>query len=394
MSSSCAGVERWELGSSMQLEFGILIVMRARDRSLVRRGGKKMSGKRVVEVFIPLKGSPVAIYCLTPELSQKTISNPVTFWWREGISQAHVTGGEGDQYRVRLDGSLMLLNWETSKATGFYYCTTKYIYDQKEQRLTLRFCLVAYHMPFRSLQVNVQFKTTTCEKIYVQNSVKSLKTVLGFMCEQLSCVILYTTFNCIQWQTSEGTLEHHIQLNITVQPQSEDVIIPCKTGQECHNEKILREAYQEIHTFITQSKPVMEASNNVPPLYYVQGSLKAMKVDHCLTGMGKLFGKNKPCMDCCAPKKEREIFNSTHLLITIVACSLTFLGITVLTMYCLVAALRKEVRINQSPLRVKENANLRSMKYSPHHLTMTEKQVKSFPYNLPTEAAQNWGHGS
>ncbi|XP_072888635.1 zona pellucida-binding protein 1-like [Hemitrygon akajei] len=369
----------------------------------------------------------------------------------------------------------MLLNWETSKATGFYYCTTKYIYDQKEQRLTLRFCLVAYHMPFRSLQVNVQFKTTTCEKIYVQNSVKSLKTELGFMCEQLSCVILYTTFNCIQWQTSEGTLEHHIQLNITVQPQSEDVIIPCKTGQECRDEKILREAYQEIHTFITQSKPVMGASNNVPPLYYVQGSFRAMKVDHCLTGMGKLFGKNKPCMDCCvtcgpgsysfnwtsicipcpknfyqhrfgrtqclacprgfetngegavsstncyngriqgslldiksksakqgkspendlkARKKERETFNSTHLLITIVVCSLTFLGITVLTMYCLVAALRKEVRINQSPLRVKENANLKSMKYSPHHLTMTENQVKSFPYNPPMEADQNWGHES
>ncbi|XP_072100866.1 zona pellucida-binding protein 2-like [Mobula birostris] len=330
-------------------------------------------------------------------------------------------------------------------------------------------------MPFRSLQVNVQLETTTCEKNYVQNSVKSLKTVLGFMCEQLSCVISYTAFNCIQWQTSEDTLEHHIQLNITVQSQGEDAIIPCKTGQECHNEETLREAYQKIHTFITQSKSVMEASNNVPPLYYVQESFKAMKVDHCLAGMGKLFGKNKPCMDCCvtcgpgsysfnwtsicipcpkdfyqhrfgrtqclacpqgletngegavsstdcyngriqgrlldiksksakqeesaendltAPKKERQTFNSTHLLITIVVCSLTFLGITVLTMYCLVAALRKEVTINQSPLRVKENANLKSMKYSPRHLTMTENQLKPFPCNLPMEADQNWGRGS
>ncbi|XP_055515251.1 zona pellucida-binding protein 1-like isoform X2 [Leucoraja erinacea] len=404
-----------------------------------------------VEVFIPLKGSPVAIYCLTPELSRKTISNPMTHWWREGKSQAHVIG-EGDQYRVRLDGSLMLLNWETSQATGFYYCTMKHIRGQKEYSLTLQFCLVAYHIPFRSLQVNVQLKTTTCEKHFVENSVKFLESVLSSMCRQLSCVITSTTFNCTQWGTLAGTVEHHIQLKIPVQSQGEDIIMPCKTGQECHNEETLRKAFQKIHTFLTQSKFVLDTSNDVPPLYYVEGSFKAMKVDHCLAGMGKLLGRNRPCVDCCvtcgpgsyspngtsicipcpnnfyqhrfgrtqcmacplglktngegaisstdchnariqermldfkseksrvndstAPKDERH--NSTHFMITIVVCSLAFLGTTALTIYCLVTFLckDKDATANQPALRVKEteNANLKNIRSSTHHMPMKADQ--------------------
>ncbi|XP_038630015.1 uncharacterized protein LOC119951052 [Scyliorhinus canicula] len=190
---------------------------------------------QTVEVLIPLRGSPVAIYCLTPELSQNTISNPSTYWWREGESRAHLIG-EGDQYRMRLDGSLMLLNWETSQATGFYFCTMTHIRHQEEHSLTLRFCIVAYHLPFRSLQVGVQLKTTTCEQRYIKNSVTSTKSVLDSLCEQLSCQITNLEFDCKQW----GTMDHHIQLTISVHSQGGDGIIPCKTGQECHNEDTLR----------------------------------------------------------------------------------------------------------------------------------------------------------
>ncbi|XP_067826273.1 zona pellucida-binding protein 1-like isoform X2 [Heptranchias perlo] len=366
--------------------------------------------------------------------------------------------GEGDQYRVRLDGSLMLLNWETSQATGFYFCTMTHTRYQEEHSLTLRFCLVAYHLPFRSLHVGAQLKTTTCEQHYVKNSVTSVKSVLGSLCEQLSCEISNSAFDCTQWGTSSDTMEHHIQLNVTVQSQGEDVIIPCKTGQECHSEEILRKAYESIRAFTTQSRSILEASNNVPPLYYVEGTFKAMKMDHCLAGMGKLSGRRSPCVDCCvtcgpgsyspnwtsicipcpinyyqhmfgrtqcqacpvglrtngegavsstdcnnngiqgrlldidskvtrrekapekaaedrtAPAKDGQILRSTHLLVTIVVCSLAFLGATVLTIYCLVTLLCKEAIADRPVLRVKQNANLKSIKSSPYHLAMREDQ--------------------
>uniref|UniRef100_UPI00398EB383 uncharacterized protein n=1 Tax=Pristiophorus japonicus TaxID=55135 RepID=UPI00398EB383 len=253
-------------------------------------------------------------------------------------------------------------------------------------------------------------------------------------------------------------MQHHIQLNITVQSQGENVIIPCKRGQECHNEETLRKAYEKIRAFITQSRSVLEASNNVPPLYYVEGTFKAMKMDHCLAGMGKLSGRNSPCMDCCvtcgpgsyspdwtticipcpinfyqhrfgrtqceacpvglrtngeravsstdcnndevqerlldinakgtkrekAPKKaakdatalekDGQILHSTNLLVTIIVCSLVFLGATVLTIYCLVVLLCKEVTADRPALMVSENENLKNIKSSLHHVAMREDQ--------------------
>ncbi|XP_043531387.1 zona pellucida-binding protein 1-like isoform X3 [Chiloscyllium plagiosum] len=404
-----------------------------------------------VEVLIPLRGSPVAIYCLTPELRQNTISNPSTYWWREGESRARAIG-EGDQYRVRLDGSLMLLNWETSQATGLYFCTMTHFRHQEEHSLTLRFCLLAYHMPFQSLQVGAQLKTMTCEQRYVKNSITPMKSALDALCEKLSCQI-NLEFDCTQWGTSPGTMEHHIQLKIAVQPQGEDAMIPCKTGQECPNEETLRKAYENIHAFLAQSESNL-MSNNMPPLYYMEGTFKAMKVDHCLIGMGKLSDRNSPCMGCCvtcgpgsyspnwtaicipcpmnfyqnnfgksqcqacpiglrtngegamsltdcntdgiqgrlfesyvkATKQARmaekvakaqedgQILSSTQLLVTIVLCSLAFLGAAVLTIYCLVVLLCKEDPSDWHMLRMKENANLKRIRSPSSCPAMREHQ--------------------
>ncbi|XP_043531388.1 zona pellucida-binding protein 1-like isoform X4 [Chiloscyllium plagiosum] len=323
-----------------------------------------------VEVLIPLRGSPVAIYCLTPELRQNTISNPSTYWWREGESRARAIG-EGDQYRVRLDGSLMLLNWETSQATGLYFCTMTHFRHQEEHSLTLRFCLLAYHMPFQSLQVGAQLKTMTCEQRYVKNSITPMKSALDALCEKLSCQI-NLEFDCTQWGTSPGTMEHHIQLKIAVQPQGEDAMIPCKTGQECPNEETLRKAYENIHAFLAQSESNL-MSNNMPPLYYMEGTFKAMKVDHCLIGMGKLSDRNSPCMGCCA-QEDGQILSSTQLLVTIVLCSLAFLGAAVLTIYCLVVLLCKEDPSDWHMLRMKENANLKRIRSPSSCPAMREHQ--------------------
>ncbi|XP_048470996.1 zona pellucida-binding protein 1-like [Rhincodon typus] len=410
-----------------------------------------------VEVLIPLRGLPVAIYCLTPELSQNTISNPSTYWWREGESRARAIG-EGDQYRVRLDGSLMLLNWESSQATGLYFCTMTHFRHQEEHSLTLRFCLVAYHLPFQSLQVGAQLETTTCEQRYVKNSITSVKSVLDALCEKLSCQI-NLEFDCTQWGTSPGTMERHIQLNITVQSQGEDAMIPCTTDQECHNEETLRKAFENIRAFLAQSESIL-MSNNMPPLYYVEGTFKATKVDHCLEGMGKLSGRNSPCMDCCvtcgpgsyspnwtaicipcpmnfyqhyfgktqcqacpvglrtngkgamsltdcnsdgiqgrllesnvkATKRVRmagkvaegrtaqedgQILSSTQLLVTIVLCSVAFLGAAVLTIYCLVVLLCTEATSDRPVLRMKENTNLKRIRSSLSHPAMREHQKNS-----------------
>ncbi|XP_072442978.1 zona pellucida-binding protein 1-like [Chiloscyllium punctatum] len=329
-----------------------------------------------VEVLIPLRGSPVAIYCLTPELHQNAISNPSTYWWREGESRARAIG-EGDQYRVRLDGSLMLLNWETSQATGLYFCTMTHFRHQEEHSLTLRFCLLAYHMPFQSLQVGAQLKTMTCEQRYVKNSITPMKSALDALCEKLSCQI-NLEFDCTQWGTSPGTMEHHIQLNITVQPQGEDAMIPCKTGQECPNEETLRKAYENIHAFLAQSESNL-MSNNMPPLYYMEGTFKAMKVDHCLIGMGKLSDRNSPCLGCCA-QEDGQILSSTQLLVTIVLCSLAFLGAAVLTIYCLVVLLCKEDPSDWHMLRMKENANLKRIRSPSSCPAMREHQKNN-----------NWG---
>ncbi|XP_042199716.1 zona pellucida-binding protein 1-like [Callorhinchus milii] len=173
-----------------------------------------------VQVLIPWRGRPITMFCLTPELQQRGIINPSIQWVKEGDSPVSIEG-EGTQFKVQQDGSLIVLNWENQQFSGFYSCTMTFGQQEAQHKLMLRFCLVVYHIPLKSLQVAARLKTTTCENGSVKNSA-AVKSSLDFMCRQLSCEVSDVTSECRENTAVSQRGLYQLQLNITDTQTQED----------------------------------------------------------------------------------------------------------------------------------------------------------------------------
>ncbi|GCB69654.1 hypothetical protein scyTo_0001097 [Scyliorhinus torazame] len=251
-----------------------------------------------VKVYIKLHESSPRILCITPQLRNMELMDPI-FNWKgpQGIKLS-----EKSDVHITLTGTLTIRNFDKG-LSGVYICSI-FFYNlgtKSLQSLNLKYFLYAYRDPNYSYEFQAQYHAADCHNSYNSLFLKRLHTALNQLVSDLAYTISLHKSECHTLKVPLAGIQYELFLTLKVHLDVEALDAICENElEECdHNVRLEKVRHRVEAFFFKQAETYHQIIGLLPAIYYIDGTLQVIRVDRCRPGYGKDRKRHPKCAECC-----------------------------------------------------------------------------------------------
>ncbi|NXK16178.1 ZPBP1 protein, partial [Arenaria interpres] len=260
-----------------------------------RESSLKIVGSVVfpVKVYVKLNHNSPRILCLTNRLRNLELIDPKFHWNGPGGGLS----SENSSVEISPIGTLILSNF---KLSGVYTCSIFYKLAamQPDKNLLIKYLIYAYSDPNTYYEFTAQYHGAHCNSYHNAYFEKTLVQLLNKLVEELSCEVALIKAECHHVKMQRGGLQNEIFFTFSVDSLNREDRL-CQESA-CDAPHRLNKAKHLIQRFFKQQVEVgRQSSEQLPEIYYIEGTLQMVRVDRCYPGYGIDARAHPDCPECC-----------------------------------------------------------------------------------------------
>ncbi|XP_019396629.1 PREDICTED: zona pellucida-binding protein 1 isoform X2 [Crocodylus porosus] len=160
--------------------------------------------------------------------------------------------------------------------------------------------VAAYSDPDFYYEFTARYHSAPCNSIYNVSFEKKLLQILTKLVAELSCEVTLVKSECHHVKMQKAGLQNEIFFTFTVSSFEENKPKNRCQKNTCDKTKRLNKAKDLIEKFFKEQVEVLgKRSNPLPEIYYIEGTLHIVWVNHCRPGFGMNSLIHPDCPDCC-----------------------------------------------------------------------------------------------
>ncbi|XP_066485291.1 zona pellucida-binding protein 1 [Tiliqua scincoides] len=250
-----------------------------------------------VKVYVKLTHNSPRILCLTNHLRNSELIDPIFQW--------HGPGGdlvtENQTMKISPTGTLLFRHFKDD-LSGVYTCSLvfKPNTEEAEKNYLIKYIVYAYSDPNSYYEVSARYHAAPCNSIYNTSFVKKMLQALGQIIAKLSCEITLQKSECHRVKMQRAGLQNQIFLTFLVSHLDADKARSSCQKNTCDVSRRLRKAKDIIEKFFNQQiELVVKKTSPLPEVYFIEGTLQIVWVNHCVAGYGINPLLHPHCPNCC-----------------------------------------------------------------------------------------------
>ncbi|XP_059584576.1 zona pellucida-binding protein 1 [Alligator mississippiensis] len=173
---------------------------------------------------------------------------------------------------------------------------------QQSQPTMARICgrRTAYSDPDYYYEFTARYHSAPCNSIYNVSFEKKLLQILAKLVAELSCEVTLVQSECHHVKMQKAGLQNEIFFTFRVSSFEENKPKNRCQKNTCDKTKRLNKAKDLIEKFFKEQVEVLgKRANPLPEIYYIEGTLHIVWVNHCRPGFGMNSLIHLDCPDCC-----------------------------------------------------------------------------------------------
>ncbi|XP_062424477.1 zona pellucida-binding protein 1 [Rhea pennata] len=249
-----------------------------------------------VKVYVKLNQNSPRILCVTNRLRNSELIDPVSQW--RGPSGNILS--ENSSVKISPTGTLIFRRFKSNQS-GIYTCSLVYklTAEQPAKNLIMKYLIYAYSDPNYYYEFTAQYHAAPCNSIENISFEKTLLQLLSKLVAELSCEVTLIKSECHHVKMQRAGLQNEIFFTFSVASLDKENNRPCEQIT-CDTSERLSKARNLIENFFKQQAEITRrGSEQLPEIYYIEGTLQMVWVDHCYPGYGMNPLRHPDCPDCC-----------------------------------------------------------------------------------------------
>ncbi|XP_044275053.1 zona pellucida-binding protein 1 [Varanus komodoensis] len=249
-----------------------------------------------VKVYVRLEHNSPRILCVTNHLRNSELIDPIFQW--------HGPGGDlvTDNKTVKITptGTLLFRHFKYDMS-GVYTCSLvfKPTAEQDEKSYLIKYVIYAYSDPNFYYEFSARYHAAACHSIYNNSFKDKLLQILAKLVVELSCEVTLRKSECHHVKMQRAGLQNELFFTFTVSSLDADKSKSSCQKSLCDVSRRLRKARDLIERFFSQQVEVIGRTEPLPEIYYIEGTLQVVWVNHCSPGYGINSQLHPDCPNCC-----------------------------------------------------------------------------------------------
>nr|XP_032831533.1 uncharacterized protein LOC116954811 isoform X1 [Petromyzon marinus] len=230
-------------------------------------------------------------------------AEPEYLWLDQNDHQ--ITGST--EMSVTSDGDL-IFKTVTPRTAGVYTCVLKYTNADLNYAFHTKYMVYVYHPPYQTMYIHAKYRANACSSKDIVKREQWIRYELNSLLVSTNCIVQNPTWECYEIGKPEAvdwklTVEYVAHFSFMVYPYGDgwnkyctsDDSISCQTKTNTR----LQKAYSLIQVFLKkQTNGAFSDQSLAPLLFYMKGSMQALRISHCKPGFGKNYTRYM-CDQCC-----------------------------------------------------------------------------------------------
>ncbi|KYO42781.1 zona pellucida-binding protein 1 isoform C [Alligator mississippiensis] len=250
-----------------------------------------------VKVYVKLNHDSPRILCVTNRLRVSELIDPIFQW--HGPNGDMVA--ENSSVKITPTGTLIFRHFKYDMS-GVYTCSIVYkpTAEQSEKNYLIKYVIYAYSDPDYYYEFTARYHSAPCNSIYNVSFEKKLLQILAKLVAELSCEVTLVQSECHHVKMQKAGLQNEIFFTFRVSSFEENKPKNRCQKNTCDKTKRLNKAKDLIEKFFKEQVEVLgKRANPLPEIYYIEGTLHIVWVNHCRPGFGMNSLIHLDCPDCC-----------------------------------------------------------------------------------------------